>query len=99
MNDVLRHYLDAFPAHQKMNGLRKYFQRLIVAAIDDAGYRKKIVFTGGTALHLVYGTRRYSEDMDFSLADSKGYETQTMARKLFDHMSRRGLQAELYQLK
>ena len=44
---------------------REYFQHLFLSRLykqEDAG---KVYFKGGTALHLIYGDPRFSEDLDF----------------------------------
>ncbi|MGC9217637.1 nucleotidyl transferase AbiEii/AbiGii toxin family protein [Acidithiobacillus sp.] len=38
----------------------------IFSAIDEAGLLKSLVFQGGTALRLCYGSNRFSEDLDFA---------------------------------
>ena len=46
--------------------VKEFLQLLILKVIDDAGYFKSLVFTGGTALRIIYGLNRFSEDLDFS---------------------------------
>lgn len=38
----------------------------IFSALDEAGLLKWLVFQGGTALRLCYGSNRFSEDLDFA---------------------------------
>lgn len=59
MIDPIRKHLETLPSHQRLNGLREYLQRLLLQGIDDGGYRKKLAFTGGTALRIIYGTARF----------------------------------------
>jgi predicted nucleotidyltransferase component of viral defense system len=54
-------YLHAF----KRNLLREYLQYKILEAIFSSGYAGKLAFMGGTAIHMLYGNARFSEDLDF----------------------------------
>lgn len=46
--------------------LREYLQLLVISYIYQQKESGKIVFKGGTALRLIYGSPRFSEDLDFS---------------------------------
>jgi predicted nucleotidyltransferase component of viral defense system len=72
--------------HFKRNLLREYLQYKILEAVFASRYGQKLVFMGGTALHIVHGLPRFSEDLDF---DNRGLTksefkdlTQSVARKL-----------------
>jgi hypothetical protein len=47
--------------------LREILQEIVLYALSDAGFFKCAVFYGGTALRILYGLPRFSEDLDFSL--------------------------------
>lgn len=49
----------------KRNILREYLQYKILAILFDSEYASKISFLGGTALRIVHGNSRFSEDLDF----------------------------------
>lgn len=53
------------------NLLREYLQFKVLEMIYDSGFGQKLVFMGGTAIHLVHGNVRFSEDLDF---DNRGLE-------------------------
>ena len=53
----------------KRNLLREYLQYKILDAIFSSRYGQKLVFMGGTAIHIVHGLTRFSEDLDF---DNRG---------------------------
>lgn len=55
--------------HFKRNILREYLQYKILAFIFGGKYATKLVFMGGTAIHIVHGAGRFSEDLDF---DNRG---------------------------
>ena len=44
--------------------LREYLQYKLLQAIFDSRYTAKLSFLGGTALRIVYGNNRFSEDID-----------------------------------
>lgn len=58
----------------KLNIIREYLQALILRIIQEKGKSKNIAFLGGTALRMLYGLPRFSEDLDFSLVNNKNYE-------------------------
>jgi predicted nucleotidyltransferase component of viral defense system len=45
--------------------LREYLQYLILKAIYESKYGQHLVFLGGTSLRIIYGSQRFSEDIDF----------------------------------
>lgn len=72
--------------HFKRNLLREYLQYKILEAVFASRYGQKLVFMGGTAIHIVHGLPRFSEDLDF---DNRGLTqddfsalTQEVAKKL-----------------
>ena len=60
------------PTEQEiLNILREYLQTLILKFVFQSRFGAALSFMGGTALRICYGTKRYSEDLDFSLYDKK----------------------------
>jgi len=47
--------------------VREYYEILVLRGISKFPESRYLIFKGGTALRLVYGSPRFSEDMDFSL--------------------------------
>ena len=45
--------------------VREEYEILLLKEIFESEYGTKLVFKGGTALRLAYGSPRYSEDLDF----------------------------------
>lgn len=45
--------------------IREYLQCKILEIIFDSKYANQFAFIGGTALRLIYGSERFSEDLDF----------------------------------
>ena len=71
-----------YPENQKpfkRNILREYLQYKILQFIFESEYHSKLSFMGGTCLRIVFGTNRFSEDLDFD-----NFE---LAEKDFDSLS------------
>jgi len=51
--------------------VRKFWETVILKGLFESTEGKFLVFKGGTALRLVYGSPRFSEDLDFSLMADK----------------------------
>lgn len=50
----------------QVNVVREYFQHLFLSYLYKLEGAEKILFKGGTALRIIYGSHRFSEDLDFS---------------------------------
>jgi len=72
-DEALRIARDENNPKQAKNRLREYLQHVILRQLFEQGLTDRLIFHGGTALRIVYGLRRFSEDLDFHLAvpDSK----------------------------
>ena len=49
------------------NALKEVLQEIILLGLDRSGFFEKAAFYGGTALRIMYGLDRFSEDLDFTL--------------------------------
>ena len=65
----------------KKNLLREYLQYKILEAIFESALADKLTFMGGTCIHMVHGSPRFSEDLDF---DNPG-----IGRRDFEVLSQR----------
>jgi len=73
----------------KRNLLREYLQYVILDIIYSSEHGSRLVFMGGTAIHIIHGNRRFSEDLDF---DNKG-----LSKEDFEGLSQNVLRKlELY---
>ena len=52
-----------------INALREILQQVALLGLWRGKFFEKAAFYGGTALHILYGLDRFSEDMDFSLLE------------------------------
>lgn len=70
MNDAIAQMLkryDCRTSDEYVNALRDILQQLALLGLWRAKFFEHAAFYGGTALHILYGLDRYSEDLDFSL--------------------------------
>jgi len=49
--------------------LREILQEIVLYALSSTNFFNHVVFYGGTALRILYGLPRFSEDLDFSLLE------------------------------
>jgi len=83
MIELLRQQLNPqMTDEEKLNRLREALQLAALKSLYDAGAFDNLSFTGGTALRLVFGLRRFSEDLDFSLFEKKGYSFEKLTGEL-----------------
>ena len=73
-------------AEEKYNQLREFLQHLILKIVDENGYFRNLAFVGGTALRILYGLKRFSEDCDFCLVDHSHYDFSTIMHTLERHL-------------
>lgn len=52
------------------NALKEITQEIALLSLSRAGFFREAAFQGGTALRILYGLNRFSEDLDFILLDS-----------------------------
>lgn len=60
---------------------REYLQLVFLKALYDDPRGKDVYFKGGTAIHLLFGAPRFSEDLDFTVGT-----TEASLLTLFDHV-------------
>jgi len=51
----------------KTQVVREYWELIILKGLYESSLGRYLIFKGGTALRLTYGSPRFSEDLDFSL--------------------------------
>lgn len=75
------------PVHAR-NVVREYLQARILGAFQNAGAMAPLAFHGGTALRFLYGTARYSEDLDFALeGNAARYDFRAYLRNVQDTLA------------
>jgi len=70
MHEAIRSMLDRYTCRTQddyVNALREILQELALLGLWRSKFFEHAAFYGGTALRVLYGLGRYSEDLDFSL--------------------------------
>ena len=63
--------------------VREYWELTLLKGLYESSFGKYLIFKGGTALRLAYGSPRFSEDLDFSLTrDTLKGEFSSFVKKL-----------------
>jgi Domain of unknown function (DUF1814). len=79
---------------EKLNRCRELIQLLCLKIFDEHKVFDNLSFTGGTALRVVFGVKRFSEDLDFSLVKKKDYSFSRINDDLLKALALAGLKAE-----
>jgi len=81
------------------NIVREYFQHIFLGELYKLAEAKQMLFKGGTALRIIYGSPRFSEDLDFSLFEVLSSQTKSFVEELFvkvlAEMERIGIKVEI----
>jgi predicted nucleotidyltransferase component of viral defense system len=81
------------------NIVREYFQHVFLSELYKLPESERMLFKGGTALRIVYGSPRFSEDLDFSLFGVKPTDVEQFVEELFENVlaiiERTGIHIEL----
>ena len=81
-------------SNQKLNRVREFLQMACLKTIYDKGAFNSLSFTGGTALRFIFGLRRFSEDLDFSLFEPKGYSFRELNEEIIRGFTLSGIKVE-----
>lgn len=74
--------------------IREYLQFKILQGIFESKLAHKLSFLGGTALRIVYGNDRFSEDIDLDQFDLEWVEFEDLSHKLMTFLRYEGFDAE-----
>lgn len=89
-----QYQMEVFP-----NIAREYFQHVFLGELYKMPNAEKLLFKGGTALRIIYGSPRFSEDLDFSLFGVPKNEIKSFVEGLFEgvlvEMEHSGIKVEL----
>ena len=67
--------------------VREYYQLLFLSKLYSKTGSEKIFFKGGTAIHLLFGAKRFSEDLDFT-AVLPEKEFNSFLKRIFQSMEK-----------
>ncbi len=65
-DDQLREYVKTHKINETVL-LREYFQLVFLSVFYSCKGSEQVFFKGGTAVHLLFGAKRFSEDLDFTV--------------------------------
>lgn len=94
LNDIERFY----PENQRpfrRSILREFLQHRILQIIYETEYAVKLSFMGGTCLRLLFGTNRFSEDLDFDNFGLKSSEFDQLSQSVSKQLSEDGYTVEI----
>jgi len=94
--DLIKESLnDRMSREEKMHLVREELQVLILKILFDVGAFKNLAFVGGTVLRIIFGLRRFSEDLDFCLIEKKGYGLDKLAKTIEYLLERYGFNIDV----
>ena len=97
-DEVLRQAQDYnLPPEKKRAILREYLQTKILSLIYQENISKNLFFVGGTALRLLRGLDRFSEDLDFGSVGITPREIQKLVKTVMRRLQQEDILVELYQ--
>jgi len=78
----------------KRNILREYLQYKILEIIFDSSYGPGLSFMGGTAIQLIHGNTRFSEDLDFDNLSLKTCDFEKMTQEILQRLKLSGFKTQ-----
>lgn len=75
--------------------LKEYLQVKILKSIFEQKYSEKLAFLGGTALRIIHGNTRFSEDLDFDNSDPDERAFIHLGEHIKKDLELEGLQVEI----
>lgn len=85
------------PQGKKRAILREYLQTKILSLIYQEAVSKNLFFVGGTALRILWGLDRFSEDLDFDSVGITPKEIQKLVKIVMHRLEQENTLAEFYQ--
>ena len=87
---------DLSTADKTYEALREILQEIVLLGLYRAGFFNHAVFYGGTALRILYGLDRFSEDLDFSLLKAdKSYDLGVYKKSITDTLQSFGFEVDI----
>jgi predicted nucleotidyltransferase component of viral defense system len=81
------------------NVLREYVQNVFLRFLYQNKQSQKILFKGGTALKIAYGSPRFSEDLDFTLNDIPFDKVEKVILGVLNNLEKEGFKPEIIESK
>jgi predicted nucleotidyltransferase component of viral defense system len=80
---------------QALNRLREYLQALVLRSFHESEAFRPLALVGGTALRVLHGLPRFSEDLDFSVVSADGYAGREWMAKVKRDLTLAGFDPEV----
>lgn len=97
-DEVLRQAQDYnLPQEKKRAILREYLQTKILSLIYQEAISKNLFFVGGTALRILHGLDRFSEDLDFDSVGITPSQIQKLVKTVLHRLEQEDTLVEFYQ--
>ena len=94
LNQIEQYYSENLRAYRK-NILREYLQYKLLEIIFDSKYANKLAFLGGTALRIIYGNPRFSEDLDFDNFGLSQENFSFLTNEIKNKLNKQGYKTEI----
>ncbi len=94
----IRQIQSFYPEHLwpfKKNLLREYLQYKILEAIFESPMADKLTFMGGTCIHIVHGSPRFSEGLDFDNPGISRHDFEALSQRVKRALELQGYTVEL----
>jgi predicted nucleotidyltransferase component of viral defense system len=75
--------------------MREYLQYKLLEIIFDSNHREKLSFLGGTAIRILHGNKRFSEDLDFDNFGLTENEFEHLAAEIGRRLKLEGYNVEI----
>ncbi|MCL5432386.1 MAG: nucleotidyl transferase AbiEii/AbiGii toxin family protein [Patescibacteria group bacterium] len=85
------------PAGKKRAIIREYLQTKVISYLYRQKSAAKLFFVGGTALRLLFGLDRFSEDLDFDAPELSKLEIKNLVAAAVAGLTKEHLSVDLYQ--
>lgn len=99
MHAAIKTMLEKYKCHSEqdyINALKEIFQEIALLGLWRAKFYEKAAFYGGTALRILYGLDRFSEDLDFTLLKTdKNFDLTPYNQAVADELGSFGFQVSV----
>ena len=95
LDTIKKHLDDKMSIEEKTHLVREDLQIIVLKILYDLGMFKRMAFVGGTALRILFDLKRFSEDLDFSITQRKGYSFHKLSQDLQFQLKKYGLDIDV----
>ncbi len=90
---ILSSFQQSLHFHKKFI-LREYLQYKLLEAIYCSPFAGNLVFMGGTSIHIIHGSSRFSEDLDFDNRGLSAQDFKSLVNEVQKQIQRQGIEVE-----